>query len=149
MYVFFLFTILASVVLGTLQMSGAFKDDVIRAKERAPIELQRYRNFTESVEAWVEANPTYVGTVTWTTLKTADTTPPAFKGVAMPMSFKAVINAGQYVVCGELDQAALALLVQDMPEEMQGRQPNLAGSQEFHVLGPATIDYAAEATKCQ
>lgn len=149
MYLMAIFGAAGLILLGVLQSIGAFTTEPAKQVQTAAAEVLRYKNFTESVAGWVTANPAYVGTVTWTTIQGAATTPTAYRSATMPASFKAVVNAGSYVVCGELSQPAVAIIVKNMPDESQGVQTPGASGAQYHVLGPSSTNFAAEALKCE
>lgn len=113
-------------------------------------EAQKYKTFTQAVNDYVAANPTYTGTLTWPTLQSADTTAPSLRGATMPPSYKAVVNAGTFTICGELSQGALALIVDNLPDEQRGKQTAVSSALNtpFQVLGPSSTDFTAEASKC-
>lgn len=137
-------------LLGVMKMTGAMDAEEVREARRAPAEVLAYQNFTQSVEAYVAANPTYSGTLTWANIRNAASTPLGMRQASMPSTFKAVVVTGQFVICGELSQAAAARLVSHLPAEMKGQQATIVvpGNPVFQVLGPSTTDFNAEATKC-
>lgn len=134
------------IVLGVALATGSPATDAVTLIQRRDIHsVVQYRMFAYVTWLYLRENPGYSGTLTWSTLGPALSTPPTMRNASMPSTFKAVVTSpASYVVCGELSEPAATALRQLMPEEIK---PFVAGGNKIVLTTDQTIANS-EASKC-
>lgn len=137
---------LMMMVLIVAMTTGSPIADAVTEKQRRDIQaVSQYRMFSYATALYLQANPTYSGTLTWSTLGPATSTPPSMRNAAMPSTFKAVVaSRSSYVICGELSETAATALQQFMP---QGVRAFIASGDRI-VLTDSQSSANTEGAKC-
>lgn len=85
----------------------------------AQSEVDNYRVFAYAVNGYLSANPTFTGTLTWSTIKTLDSLPEGQRSANLPSSWKAVvISASDYVLCTQMSEQAAGAVGQLFPPSL-------------------------------
>lgn len=142
--------LIAAVMAMTLMFVGMSSSPVandITPAQRSDIhQVARYRMFAYATVLYLNANPSFTGTLTWATLGPAASTPPGLRNASMPLTFKAVVaSASSFVICGELSEAAATSLGQLMPAGTRGYRTT-TGSALVLTTSQSSAD--AEGAKC-
>jgi hypothetical protein len=85
----------------------------------AQSEVDNYRMFAFAVNKYLTANPTFVGTLTWTTVKTLDSLPEGQRNANLPPNWKAVVvSSSDYVLCTQMGEQAAGAVGQLFPASL-------------------------------
>ena len=130
MKIAFTFALMMMVVLVAITTGSPVADAVTANQRRDIHSVSQYRMFSYATALYLQANPTYSGTLTWSTVGPAASTPPSMRNASMPSTFKAVVqSSASYVICGELSESAATALQQLKPE----------GVKAFAVVGDKIV----------
>lgn len=133
-------------MVGALMVGGYMEREIPRETRYAASEAGMYRSFAWAAQSYMAANPTFSGTLTWDALRAAETTPPAMREVNLNPSWKVVANDGNWVICAQLSERAVAALGQLMPQTAKPVRTVVQGSENVWMGDPAQAE--SEVTKC-
>lgn len=136
-----------TVFVGLVSINTTYLDREMPKKARyASAEVGLYRAFALATQQYVNANATYAGTITWPMLAASTTTPDSMRNVQVNDTWKAIADgAGNFVLCAQMDESAVAALGQMMPSSATPIRTTING-QDFVWLGDPT--QAASAAQC-
>ncbi|TCT10725.1 hypothetical protein EDC22_105225 [Tepidamorphus gemmatus] len=97
----------------------------------AAVQYEALRGFAYSVDQYVKANAGFSGELVWrqavgqvssqtVALAEQSTTPPGLRGMAMPPSWRAVADDGDYVICAAVSERVLRRVGAGMPATLPG-----------------------------
>ena len=137
-----------TVFVGVMSINAGYLErEIPKAGRYASAQVSLYRSFALVVQQYVAANATYAGTITWAMLAVASTTPDSMKKIQMNSTWKAVADgAGNFVICAQLDEAAVGALGQMMPTSAAPVRTVIA-NQDYVWLGDPSL--VASVTQCQ
>ena len=139
------FAVMLMATIVVLTTGSPVGDSITQSQRRELHAVAQYRMFGFATVLYLKDNPGATGTLTWADIGPANSTPPSMRDAQMPPSFKAVVvSAKNYVICGELTEAAATALRQLMPEDVQ----LVAASGNKVVLTADSTTAEAEAAKC-
>ncbi|NEX63362.1 hypothetical protein [Noviherbaspirillum galbum] len=143
-----LFVAIMTVVLGQAAIQAGYKSrELPQEAAIASAQVGLYRAFMVIVQQYVIANPGYSGTLTWSTLKAASTTPDSMKNLNLNSTWKAIADGtGNFVICAQLSEQTTGALGQLMPASAAPNRLTING-QDYVYVGDAT-EASSKVTQC-
>lgn len=113
---------------------------------QAQQELDNLRGFAFSANRFVASNYQFDGVLTWrgtegsTALSEADSTPASLRSSGVPDDWRVVAAKGDFVLCVQLSEAAIALVGHTLPDRISGHVIDSAGASAGAVVFAADED---------
>ena len=145
----FLIVAMAGLLVSLVSITSTYQArEFPPAARRAAAQVGLYRSFMLVSSLYVRANPTYAGTITWSMLASASTTPDSMKNISISDAWKAVADGtGNFVLCTPMDEGAVGAVGQMMQKANPLTTVTIAGQDYIWTGTPASA--AANVTQCQ
>lgn len=151
MYIFIIGAFAAMVSVAALNLVHGERVENPLALRGARAQLDLYRSFAYAATQYVTVNP-YPGggvqTITWTTLAAAASTPGSMRLLAMPTSWVVKRDLARWVICAEMDEAAVGQALASLPVGKKFGVPRTAIgtynaiTQHHYIIGEPDNDEA-------